>query len=44
MVVRKGTSMTMIAMVYSAVAVVMMKIVHKSGETIYQEQNKTRLA
>ena len=32
--------MTLIAMVYSAVVVVMMKIVHKIGETIHQGQAK----
>ena len=40
MIVEKETCMTLIAMVYSAVAVVMMKIVHKMGETIQQEQAK----
>ena len=38
MVVRKRTHMTLIGTVYSAVVVVMMKIVHKIGESIYQGQ------
>ena len=44
MVVEKGTYMDVnlsnIAMVYSAVVVDMMRIVHKLGETIHQEQAK----
>ena len=36
MVVRKGTCLILIAMIYSAVIVVMMKIVHIIDETIYQ--------
>ena len=44
MIVEKGTHMDVnlsnIVMVYSAVVVVMMRIVHKIGETIHQEQVK----
>ena len=40
MVMRRGTHMTLIAMVYSAVVVVMMKIAHKIGETLCKGQAK----
>ena len=43
-IIEKGTHMDVnlsnIVMVYSAVVVVMMRIVHKIGETIHQEQVK----
>ena len=40
MVVKKGTCMILIVMIYSAVIVVMMKVVHIIDETIYQGQVK----